>query len=82
LNWRPPRATQIVDRRVVANPVQARSLTRAVGEDSEAGARLVAYFACIYGPLLLIGGSHLGQDRASPNRRGDGDHRDSCRDQP
>jgi len=48
LKWRPPRGVQVIDRRVVANPVQARSLIRAVGEDSEAGARLVAYFACIY----------------------------------
>jgi hypothetical protein len=47
LKWTPPKTTHAVDRRRVANPVQARTLLRAVGEQ-RGGRRLVAFFGCLY----------------------------------
>ncbi|AEH11010.1 MULTISPECIES: tyrosine-type recombinase/integrase [Protofrankia] len=45
-----PRSTQIpvIDRRAVANPVQARTLLKAVADDRPSGPRLVAFFGCLY----------------------------------
>jgi integrase len=48
LKWTPPRAVQTVDRRRVANPVQVRSLLRAIEEQSRSGPRLLAFFGCLY----------------------------------
>src|SRR5215218_6109209 len=47
LKWTPPKTTQTVDRRRVANPIQARTLLHAVGEQ-RGGRRLVAFFGCLY----------------------------------
>lgn len=44
----PVRGVRAVDRRAVANPVQARTLLAAVGEQRRSGERLVAYFGCQY----------------------------------
>jgi hypothetical protein len=38
----------VVDRRSVANPVQARTLLNAVREQRRSGPRLVAFFGCLY----------------------------------
>jgi integrase len=48
LKWTPPRAVQAVDKRRVANPVQARTLLRAVEDQPRSGPRLVAFFGCLY----------------------------------
>lgn len=48
LKWRAPKTVPVVDRRVVANPVQARTLLRAVREQMPSGPRLVAFYGCIY----------------------------------
>ncbi|ABL80107.1 MULTISPECIES: site-specific integrase [unclassified Nocardioides] len=45
VRWRPPRTTEVVDRRVVVNPTQARALLDAVQTASPA---LTAYFASLY----------------------------------
>ncbi|GAB6985270.1 tyrosine-type recombinase/integrase [Nocardioides pyridinolyticus] len=45
VRWRAPRTTEVVDRRVVVNPVQARALLAAV---ESAYPTLTAYFACLY----------------------------------
>jgi integrase len=45
LKWAAPKTMSAVDRRSVANPVQARTLLKAVREIAP---RLVAYFGCIY----------------------------------
>ncbi len=47
LKWTPPKTSHAVDRRRVANPIQARTLLRAVGEQ-RGGRRLVAFFGCLY----------------------------------
>jgi integrase len=47
LKWTPPKASHGVDRRRVANPIQARTLLHAVGEQ-RGGRRLVAFFGCLY----------------------------------
>ncbi len=47
LRWRALRTTHTVDRRSVANPVQARTLLAAVAEHST-GRRLVAFYGCLY----------------------------------
>lgn len=44
----PARGVRVVDRRVVANPVQARTLLNAVGTQRRSGERMVAYFGCQY----------------------------------
>jgi integrase len=50
--WKPPEVAEKVDRRVVANPRQARELLMALsyvgGRDQNRGRRLVAMFACMY----------------------------------
>ncbi|MFC5290278.1 tyrosine-type recombinase/integrase [Actinokineospora guangxiensis] len=43
-----PKTTMAIDRRRVLNPVQARSLFKAVGEQARSGPRLVAFFGCLY----------------------------------
>ena len=48
VKWKPPKATQDVDRRCVVNHAQARRLFTAVREQSPSGPRLVAFFAVIY----------------------------------
>jgi integrase len=48
LKWKPPRRVQLVDRRVVANPAQVRTLLAAVGEQARSEPRLVAFFGCLY----------------------------------
>jgi integrase len=47
LKWTPPKTTHGIDRRRVANPIQARTLLHAVGEQ-RGGRRLVAFFGCLY----------------------------------
>jgi integrase len=47
LKWRAPRTVHTVDRRVVANPVQVRTLLNAVRQQ-RGGERLVAFFGCLY----------------------------------
>lgn len=48
VKWKPPQATQEVDRRSVVNPAQARRLLAAVRRRSPSGPRLIAFFAVIY----------------------------------
>ena len=48
VKWKPPKATQEVDRRCVINHKQARRLLGAVRKQSPSGPRLVAFFAVIY----------------------------------
>jgi integrase len=48
LKWTPPKTVHTVDRRRVANPVQARTLLNAVREQKRSGPRLVAFFGCLY----------------------------------
>ncbi|MFC7480124.1 tyrosine-type recombinase/integrase [Luedemannella flava] len=48
LKWTKVRTTHAVDRRSVANPVQARTLLNAVREHGRCGPRLVAFFGCLY----------------------------------
>jgi integrase len=47
LKWMPPKPSHAVDRRRVANPMQARTLLRAVGQQ-RGGRRLVTFFGCLY----------------------------------
>lgn len=46
--WKPPKSSSAIDKRSVVNPIQARSLLRAVGEAQRSGPRLVAFFALMY----------------------------------
>ena len=54
MSWKPPKVLEVVDRRVVVNPRQARELLTAVtyvGERGGAlarGPRLMAFYACMY----------------------------------
>jgi len=48
LKWKPPRTSHHIDRRVVANPVQVRTLLNAIREQPRSGPRLVAFFGCLY----------------------------------
>lgn len=48
VTWTRPRTAEQVDPAVVPNPDQARSLLRAVREHNETGARLEAFFGCMY----------------------------------
>jgi integrase len=48
LKWKLPKAIHAVDRRSVANPVQARTLLAAVAQQHRSGTRLVALFGCLY----------------------------------
>ncbi|MDG4772829.1 integrase [Solwaraspora sp. WMMD792] len=48
LKWRPPKVVTTVDKRSVANPVQARTLLESVREQGRIGPRMVAFYACLY----------------------------------
>jgi integrase len=54
LSWKPPKVSEVVDRRVVVNPRQARELLIAVtyvgerGGELSRGPRLMALYACMY----------------------------------
>lgn len=48
LKWSPPKTEHEIDPRVVPNPIQARTLLRAVGDVRRAGPRLRACYACSY----------------------------------
>jgi integrase len=48
LKWTAPKGVAPVDRRVVANPVQARTLLAGVREQQRSGPRLVAFYGCLY----------------------------------
>ncbi|WP_246595426.1 hypothetical protein [Actinoplanes auranticolor] len=49
MKWTPPKtASSGIDRRRVANPVQARTLLAGVHEQGRIGPRLVAFYACLY----------------------------------
>ncbi|WP_181779715.1 tyrosine-type recombinase/integrase [Pseudonocardia pini] len=48
VKWRAPKTVKGVDRRVVVNPVQARTLLDAVGEEKPSGRALVAFFGAMY----------------------------------
>ena len=48
LKWKAPRITHEVDKRSVANPIQARTLLNAVRDVQRSGARLRACYACSY----------------------------------
>lgn len=48
INWKAPRSSVGVDRRIVVNPEQARALLEAVRNTPRSGPHLVAFFACIY----------------------------------
>src|SRR5580704_19620527 len=55
LSWKPPKVSEVVDRRVVVNPRQARELLTAVtyvGQQRRGpyarGQRLMALYACLY----------------------------------
>jgi integrase len=48
LPWKPAEIAETVDRRVVANPGQVRSLLTAVGQQGEMGKHLVPFFGCLY----------------------------------
>ncbi|MEV6811806.1 integrase [Micromonospora sp. NPDC051296] len=48
LKWKPPKTVTTIDRRSVANPVQARTLLEGVREQGRIGPRLVAFYACLY----------------------------------
>jgi integrase len=47
LKWTPPKTTHGIDRRRVANPIQARTRLHAV-DQQHGGRRLVAFFGCLY----------------------------------
>jgi len=62
LSWKPPKVSEIVDRRVVVNPRQARELLTAVtyvGQQRRGpyarGQRLMALYACMYFAALRPG---------------------------
>jgi integrase len=62
LSWKPPKVSEVVDRRVVVNPRQARELLTAVtyvGQQPRGGYsrghRLMALFACMYFAALRPG---------------------------
>lgn len=46
--WKPPKSSLTIDKRSVVNPIQARTLLRAVGEARRSGPRLVAFFGLMY----------------------------------
>lgn len=48
IKWTAPKPTRAIDRRRVANAVQARTLLRAVGEVQRSGPRLAACYAAMY----------------------------------
>lgn len=49
LKWTPPRAASSgIDRRRVANPMQARTLFASVHQQGRIGPRMVAFYSCLY----------------------------------
>lgn len=48
VQWCAPAVASAVDRRVVANPEQVRTLFAAVGQQGDSGRHLVAFFGCLY----------------------------------
>jgi integrase len=48
LKWTAPKTVHAVDKRAVANPVQARTLLNAVADQGSVGQRMVAFFGCLY----------------------------------
>jgi len=46
--WRPPKVSSAIGARSVVNPIQARTLLRAVGEAQPGGSRLIAFFGLMY----------------------------------
>jgi site-specific recombinase XerC len=48
VKWTRPRTLKTVDPRTVVNSDQARRLLSAVGQQGERGARMVAFFGCMY----------------------------------
>src|SRR5215470_3838584 len=48
IKWAAPKPSRVIDRRRVANPVQARTLLWAVAQVQRSGPRLAACFACMY----------------------------------
>ncbi|WP_433297409.1 tyrosine-type recombinase/integrase [Actinoplanes sp. CA-030573] len=49
LKWTPPRTTNGgIDRRRVANPMQARTLFASVRQQGRIGPRMVAFYSCLY----------------------------------
>jgi integrase len=46
--WRPPKVSSAIGARSVANPIQARTLLRAVGDAQRGRPRLVAFFGLMY----------------------------------
>jgi integrase len=48
VKWTRPRTLKSVDPRTVVNSTQARRLLAAVGQQGERGARMVAFFGCMY----------------------------------
>lgn len=66
LSWKAPKANEVVDRRVVINPAQARHLLDAVHEFAP---DLVAFFGCIYYSALRPEEVlHLRKDEYQPPR--------------
>jgi hypothetical protein len=46
--WRPPKVSSAIGARSVVNPIQARTLLRAVGDTQRGRSRLVAFFGLMY----------------------------------
>jgi integrase len=46
--WKPPKPSGAIDKRSVVNPIQARTLLRAVREAQRSGPRLMAFFGLMY----------------------------------
>lgn len=55
VKWTKPRTAKALDPRVVINSGQARILLAATREQGDIGARLVAFFACMYYAALRPG---------------------------
>jgi len=48
IKWSAPKSTEVVDRRSVVNPAQARALLDTVRVTPRTGRRLVGFFVCLY----------------------------------
>jgi integrase len=48
LRWKAPKSVDIIDRRSVPNPVQARTLLGGVRRRGRIGPRMVGFYACLY----------------------------------
>jgi integrase len=55
LSWTAPKTAKAVDKRVVVNPTQARTLLEAVRDQGPSGSGLVAFFAVMYYSALRPG---------------------------